>query len=105
MVELSTARQGVSGLWPATSYSYRVLHFVFERAAYTVHNSDCVLGTRLPLPAGPAPSPHADGAPLRPALLWMDMRSAREAADVAATGDPAIRVGAVVLRCTAGTIS
>ena len=34
----------------------------------------------------------AAGAALRPALLWMDMRSASEAARVAATGDPALRV-------------
>ena len=32
------------------------------------------------------------GAPLRPAMIWMDVRSAREADDVAATGDPALRV-------------
>lgn len=34
----------------------------------------------------------ADGAPLRPALLWMDMRSAAQAAQVAATGDIALQV-------------
>ena len=33
----------------------------------------------------------ADGAPLRPALLWMDQRSAREADDLSATGDPILR--------------
>eukprot|EP00775_Hariotina_reticulata_P007624 gene7624-7826_t len=32
------------------------------------------------------------GEPLRPALLWMDMRSAKQAAQVAATGDPALQV-------------
>jgi ribulokinase/ribulose-phosphate 3-epimerase len=32
------------------------------------------------------------GAPLRPALLWMDMRSAPQAARVAATGDAALAV-------------
>ena len=36
---------------------------------------------------------HADGIPLRPALLWMDMRSAKQAAQVAACGDPALKVG------------
>jgi ribulokinase len=30
--------------------------------------------------------------PLRPTLIWMDVRAADEAADVAATGDPAIRL-------------
>jgi FGGY-family pentulose kinase len=33
----------------------------------------------------------AGGAPLRPALLWMDQRAAREAADVSDTGDPVLR--------------
>ena len=32
------------------------------------------------------------GAPLRPCMIWMDVRSADEAADVASTGDPALRV-------------
>ncbi|WP_366654683.1 FGGY-family carbohydrate kinase [Fodinicurvata sp. EGI_FJ10296] len=32
----------------------------------------------------------ADGHALRPAILWMDMRAAREAEDVLATGDPAL---------------
>jgi len=33
-----------------------------------------------------------DGTPLRPAMIWMDVRSAGEAADVAASGDPALRI-------------
>src|SRR3954454_3941791 len=33
-----------------------------------------------------------DGKPLRPAMIWMDVRSAAEAADVAASGDPALRI-------------
>lgn len=32
----------------------------------------------------------ASGAPLRPAILWMDMRAAGEAEEVLATGDPAL---------------
>lgn len=32
----------------------------------------------------------ADGAVLMPCLLWMDVRAHREAADIAATGDPAL---------------
>ncbi len=32
------------------------------------------------------------GRPLRPALLWMDVRAHREAEAVAATGDPALRI-------------
>ena len=34
----------------------------------------------------------AEGTPLRPAMIWMDVRSAAEAADVAASGDPARRI-------------
>ncbi|MEM6930005.1 MAG: DUF4130 domain-containing protein, partial [Myxococcota bacterium] len=30
------------------------------------------------------------GTPLRPAILWMDVRADKEAADVVATGDPAL---------------
>ncbi|APW59404.1 FGGY-family carbohydrate kinase [Paludisphaera borealis] len=32
-----------------------------------------------------------DGRPLRPALLWMDQRSFREADEISATGDPMLR--------------
>jgi FGGY-family pentulose kinase len=32
----------------------------------------------------------AEGRPLRPCLLWMDLRAHREAAEVAASGDPAL---------------
>jgi FGGY-family pentulose kinase len=32
-----------------------------------------------------------DGTPLRPALLWMDQRAFREAEDLSATADPALR--------------
>src|SRR5271157_4753786 len=31
------------------------------------------------------------GAPLRDALMWMDIRAVKEAAEAAATGDPALR--------------
>jgi FGGY-family pentulose kinase len=34
----------------------------------------------------------AGGSPLRPCLLWMDVRAHREASEVAACGDPALRV-------------
>ena len=33
-----------------------------------------------------------DGRPLRPAMIWMDVRSARQADAIAATTDPALRV-------------
>ena len=33
-----------------------------------------------------------DGRPLRPAMIWMDVRSARQADAAAASGDPALRV-------------
>jgi FGGY-family pentulose kinase len=32
-----------------------------------------------------------DGTPLRPALLWMDQRAAKEAEEIGATGDPILR--------------
>ncbi len=34
----------------------------------------------------------AQGHPLRPCLLWMDVRAHREAADIAACGDPSLRL-------------
>lgn len=34
----------------------------------------------------------AGGRPLRPCLLWMDVRAHREAAEIAACGDPALRL-------------
>ncbi|MDJ0943219.1 MAG: FGGY-family carbohydrate kinase [Kiloniellales bacterium] len=34
----------------------------------------------------------AEGKPLRPAMIWMDVRAAKEAEAVAASGDPALRV-------------
>ncbi len=34
----------------------------------------------------------AEGKPLRPALIWMDVRSGDMAAEVAASGDPALEV-------------
>src|SRR5438552_1647758 len=44
---------------------------------------DCTACTVLPC--------KKDGAPLRPALLWMDQRSHREAAAINATNDPSLR--------------
>jgi sugar (pentulose or hexulose) kinase len=34
----------------------------------------------------------AEGAPLRPAIMWCDMRAAKQAAAVAACGAPELRV-------------
>ncbi len=47
-----------------------------------------------PWQAGPCACPRLlpDGDAVRPALLWCDMRSAPQAARIAATGDPALRV-------------
>lgn len=44
---------------------------------------DCTACTVLPC--------RRDGTPLRPALLWMDQRSVREAEEISATGDPILR--------------
>src|SRR5262249_49692433 len=51
---------------------------------------DCTACTVIPC--------RADGPPPRPALLWMDQRAFREAADISATGDP-------ILRYVSGTVS
>jgi FGGY-family pentulose kinase len=44
---------------------------------------DCTACTVIPC--------RRDGAPLRPALLWMDQRSVREAEEISATDDPILR--------------
>jgi len=44
---------------------------------------DCTACTVIPC--------RLDGTPLRPALLWMDQRAAREAEEIGATGDPILR--------------
>jgi FGGY-family pentulose kinase len=44
---------------------------------------DCTACTVLPC--------RADGTPLRTALLWMDQRAFREAEEISATGEPALR--------------
>ncbi|HEV3204458.1 MAG TPA: FGGY family carbohydrate kinase, partial [Gemmataceae bacterium] len=44
---------------------------------------DCTACTVIPC--------RRDGTPLRPALLWMDQRSFREAEDISATNDPILR--------------
>lgn len=66
-----------------------------SRAAVDAHEIagiglDCTACTVLPCAA--------DGTPLRQALLWMDQRAAREAAEISATGDP-------ILRFVSGTVS
>jgi FGGY-family pentulose kinase len=40
---------------------------------------------------------HADGTPLRRALLWMDQRAFREAAEISATGHPCLRYASGVV--------
>src|SRR5262249_59017430 len=39
----------------------------------------------------PAPAGGSGGTPVRPALLWMDQRSYREAEEISATRDPSLR--------------
>ena len=34
----------------------------------------------------------ADGRPLRPAIMWMDVRASEQAERIAGTGDPALKV-------------
>jgi FGGY-family pentulose kinase len=50
-----------------------------------------VVGVGLDCTACTVVACDALGEPLRPALLWMDQRSSREADDISATGDPVLR--------------
>lgn len=54
-------------------------------------SADQVVGIGLDCTACTVVACDLDGEPLRPALLWMDQRSAREATDLSSTGDPALR--------------
>jgi ribulokinase len=53
--------------------------------------ADHVAGIGLDCTACTVVACDAAGTPLRPALLWMDQRSAREADDISATEDPVLR--------------
>ena len=53
--------------------------------------SDQVAGLGLSCTACTVLACAADGSPLRKSLLWMDQRAHREAAEIAATGDPVLR--------------
>ncbi len=52
---------------------------------------DDVVGIGLDCTACTVVACEDDGQPLRPALLWMDQRSFREAEEISATGDPVLR--------------
>src|SRR5262245_23885011 len=53
--------------------------------------SDEIVGIGLDCTACTVVACDLDGRPLRQALLWMDQRASREAADISATGHPALR--------------
>jgi FGGY-family pentulose kinase len=53
--------------------------------------SDQVIGIGLDCTACTVVACHSDGQPLRGALLWMDQRAYREAAELSATGDSVLR--------------
>lgn len=53
-------------------------------------SADAIRGIGLDTTSCTVVALDADGRPLRPAILWMDMRAADEARDVLATGDPAL---------------
>lgn len=52
---------------------------------------DAIIGIGLDCTACTVVACDRDGAPLRPALLWMDQRAAAEADDLSATDDPALK--------------
>lgn len=52
---------------------------------------DAVRGIGLAATSCTLVATDADGRPLRPAIIWMDVRASGEARDVAATGDPALK--------------
>lgn len=54
-------------------------------------NAEDVAGIGLDCTACTVIPSLADGTPVRPALLWMDQRSHREAAEISATNDPHLR--------------
>lgn len=53
---------------------------------------DAVLGLAADTTSCTVVACEASGRPLRPALMWMDVRAHREAERVAASGDPALRI-------------
>lgn len=70
--------------------------FSFARSACTeLRTTSARLSAQTPVVfsfSGLFPNHQPKGKPLRPSLLWMDMRSADCARQVLATGDPALRV-------------
>jgi FGGY-family pentulose kinase len=58
---------------------------------------DAVVGIGLDCTACTVLACALDGTPLRRALLWMDQRSHREAAEISATGDPTLRYASGVV--------
>jgi FGGY-family pentulose kinase len=62
-----------------------------EALARAGASADAVAGVGLDCTACTVLPCRADGTPPRPALLWMDQRSFREAEEISATGDPSLR--------------
>lgn len=79
------AEQSPGQWWEASALAVRQ---ALERAGRT---GTSVAGIGLDCTACTVVACREDGTPLRPALLWMDQRSSREAEDLGETGDPVLR--------------
>jgi FGGY-family pentulose kinase len=79
------AEQDVRQWWQAARAA------VPEALARAAVTPDAVAAVGLDCTACTVVVCQADGTPLRPALLWMDQRSFREAEEINATGDPSLR--------------
>lgn len=84
--EPSWAEQNPEDWWQALGASVR------EALAKANVAADAVIAICVDTTCCSVVTLDADGQPLRPAMIWMDVRSAREADAVAATRDPALRV-------------
>ena len=72
---------GMPQAWPCARRSRRRVSPLDQISALACDTTSCTVVAL-----------DAEGRPLRPCLLWMDVRAHREAAEVAACGDPALRL-------------
>ncbi|MFO0947030.1 MAG: FGGY family carbohydrate kinase, partial [Planctomycetota bacterium] len=79
------AEQEVTQWWRAAR------HAVPKALAQANVSADRIVGIGLDATACTVVPCKSDGTPLRPALLWMDQRSFREAEEISATRDPILR--------------
>ncbi|WP_152050009.1 FGGY-family carbohydrate kinase [Tautonia marina] len=81
----SWAEQDPIGWWSATRSA------VAQALQSADVSPDRIVGVGLDSTACTVVACRNDGTPLRPALLWMDQRSYREAEAIGVTGDPALK--------------